>query len=90
MEISSVVVRIIWQDIEQNAKVCMVICKTFDDLCFSNINVDVCNVLCLISSGRIELGDVTPHNIKQLRKLNSVIFPVSYNDKVRPIVILTI
>ncbi|XP_046853246.1 N-alpha-acetyltransferase 50-like [Xenia sp. Carnegie-2017] len=31
--------------------------------------------------GRIELGDVTPHNIKQLRKLNSVIFPVSYNDK---------
>ncbi|CAB4004167.1 N-alpha-acetyltransferase 50 isoform X1 [Paramuricea clavata] len=32
-------------------------------------------------SGRIELGDVTPHNIKQLRKLNSVIFPVSYNDK---------
>ncbi|XP_037895254.1 probable N-acetyltransferase san isoform X1 [Glossina fuscipes] len=29
----------------------------------------------------IELGDVTPHNIKQLRKLNTVVFPVSYNDK---------
>lgn len=32
--------------------------------------------------GRTELGDVTPHNIKQLKKLNSVVFPVSYNDKV--------
>nr|XP_045017199.1 N-alpha-acetyltransferase 50-like [Jaculus jaculus] len=28
-----------------------------------------------------ELGDVTPHNIKQLKRLNQVIFPVSYNDK---------
>uniref|UniRef100_A0A665V4K4 N-alpha-acetyltransferase 50 n=1 Tax=Echeneis naucrates TaxID=173247 RepID=A0A665V4K4_ECHNA len=27
------------------------------------------------------LGDVTPHNIKQLKRLNQVIFPVSYNDK---------
>lgn len=31
--------------------------------------------------GVIELGDVTPHNIKLLRRLNQVIFPVSYNDK---------
>ncbi|XP_023235490.1 N-alpha-acetyltransferase 50 [Centruroides vittatus] len=31
--------------------------------------------------GRIELGDVTPHNIKQLKRLNQVVFPVSYNDK---------
>ena len=30
---------------------------------------------------KIELGDVTPHNIKQLKRLNSVVFPVSYNDK---------
>lgn len=30
---------------------------------------------------KIELGDVTPHNIKQLKKLNTVVFPVSYNDK---------
>jgi len=27
------------------------------------------------------LGEVTTHNIKQLKKLNSVVFPVSYNDK---------
>ncbi|KAG2456879.1 NAA50 acetyltransferase, partial [Polypterus senegalus] len=32
-------------------------------------------------TSRIELGDVTPHNIKQLKRLNQVIFPVSYNDK---------
>ncbi|KAF2348080.1 hypothetical protein FHG87_021161, partial [Trinorchestia longiramus] len=25
--------------------------------------------------GRIELGDVTPHNIKQLKLLNQVVFP---------------
>ena len=36
-----------------------------------------------LRKGRTELGDVTPHNIKQLKKLNSVVFPVSYNDKVR-------
>uniref|UniRef100_A0A3B3SQM9 N-alpha-acetyltransferase 50 n=1 Tax=Paramormyrops kingsleyae TaxID=1676925 RepID=A0A3B3SQM9_9TELE len=35
----------------------------------------------VIYSSRIELGDVTPHNIKQLKRLNQVIFPVSYNDK---------
>uniref|UniRef100_UPI00358FF320 N-alpha-acetyltransferase 50 n=1 Tax=Myxine glutinosa TaxID=7769 RepID=UPI00358FF320 len=29
----------------------------------------------------VELGEVTPHNIKQLKRLNQVIFPVSYNDK---------
>lgn len=27
------------------------------------------------------MGDVTPHNIKQLKRLNTVVFPVSYNDK---------
>ena len=32
-------------------------------------------------SGRIDLGDVTPHNIKLLRKVNQVVFPVSYHDK---------
>uniref|UniRef100_A0A8C2YL82 N-alpha-acetyltransferase 50 n=1 Tax=Chinchilla lanigera TaxID=34839 RepID=A0A8C2YL82_CHILA len=30
---------------------------------------------------RIELQDVTPHSIKQLKRLNQAIFPVSYNDK---------
>uniref|UniRef100_A0A672G8P2 N-alpha-acetyltransferase 50 n=1 Tax=Salarias fasciatus TaxID=181472 RepID=A0A672G8P2_SALFA len=42
-------------------------------------------VSCFFAKGyiflRIELGDVTPHNIKQLKRLNQVIFPVSYNDK---------
>lgn len=45
----------------------------------------VCRVcgwpFCSCFSSRIELGDVTPHNIKQLKRLNQVIFPVSYNDK---------
>lgn len=30
----------------------------------------------------MELGDLTQHNIKQLRLLNQTIFPVTYNDKV--------
>ncbi|RCN48805.1 acetyltransferase, GNAT family [Ancylostoma caninum] len=29
----------------------------------------------------MELGDVTPHNVKQLRTLNSCILPVPYNAK---------
>ena len=28
-----------------------------------------------------ELGEVTVHNLKQLKKLNQIVFPVSYNDK---------
>ena len=31
--------------------------------------------------GTIELGDITSHNIKQLKRLNQVVFPVTYNDK---------
>lgn len=31
--------------------------------------------------GRVELGDITKHNIKLLRRLNQAIFPVSYNEK---------
>lgn len=31
--------------------------------------------------GRTELGSITPHNIKQLKRLNQVVFPVTYNDK---------
>lgn len=34
-----------------------------------------------MTRGTTELGDITPHNIKQLKILNSVVFPVSYNDK---------
>lgn len=29
----------------------------------------------------MDLGDVTPHNIKQLKIINQVVFPVCYNDK---------
>lgn len=29
----------------------------------------------------MELGEITQHNIKQLKRLNQVVFPVSYNDK---------
>lgn len=31
--------------------------------------------------GRIELGDITKHNIKLMRRLNQATFPVSYNEK---------
>lgn len=31
--------------------------------------------------GRTELGDVTQHNINLLKRLNQVVFPVTYNDK---------
>lgn len=41
-----------------------------------------CNVVVYsIFRSKIELGDVTPHNIKQLKLLNQVVFPVSYNEK---------
>lgn len=33
------------------------------------------------SRGNTELGDVTIHNIKQLKRINEVVFPVVYNDK---------
>ena len=30
---------------------------------------------------RIDLGDVTPHNINLLKKVNHVVFPIVYHDK---------
>lgn len=33
------------------------------------------------SNGRTELGDITVHNLKQLKRLNQAVFPVIYNDK---------
>merc|ERR1712001_244576 len=33
------------------------------------------------ASPRIDLGDITPHNIKLLKKVNAVVFPVVYHDK---------
>uniref|UniRef100_A0A915PSA0 N-terminal methionine N(alpha)-acetyltransferase NatE n=1 Tax=Setaria digitata TaxID=48799 RepID=A0A915PSA0_9BILA len=29
----------------------------------------------------MELGDITHHNVEQLRRLNQAVFPVAYNDK---------
>lgn len=43
--------------------------------------LNACGSYEMMSRASIELGDVTPHNIKQLKKLNTVVFPVSYNDK---------
>lgn len=37
--------------------------------------------ICSMLRSKIELGDITPHNIKQLKRLNTVVFPVSYNEK---------
>ncbi|KAK2716840.1 hypothetical protein QYM36_007102 [Artemia franciscana] len=30
---------------------------------------------------KVELGDITHHNIRQLKRINQMIFPVAYNDK---------
>ena len=32
--------------------------------------------------GRMELCEITQHNIKQLKLVNSIVFPVTYDDKV--------
>lgn len=37
--------------------------------------------VCTQHRASIELGDVTSHNIKQLKTLNQVVFPVSYNER---------
>lgn len=34
-----------------------------------------------MKKGITELGDITVHNIKQLKRINEVVFPVVYNDK---------
>lgn len=30
---------------------------------------------------RVDLGEITSHNIKQLKRLNQHIFPITYNEK---------
>ncbi|RHZ82725.1 hypothetical protein Glove_104g50 [Diversispora epigaea] len=35
----------------------------------------------LTTTHRISLGDVTPNNLGQLKRLNSVLFPVNYSEK---------
>ena len=49
--------------------------------CFIIIIQCKSNSICFLYRAKIELGDVTPHNIKQLKLLNQVVFPVSYNEK---------
>jgi len=48
---------------------------------FAKVSGICINTALFFSRSNIELGDVTPHNIKQLKRLNQVVFPVSYNDK---------
>ncbi|KAK2153767.1 hypothetical protein LSH36_287g05017 [Paralvinella palmiformis] len=50
-------------------------------LCESNKALINSGSLPKSARGRIDLGDVTVHNIKQLKRLNQVVFPVAYNDK---------
>lgn len=45
------------------------------------INFFFLSILYASHRATIQLGDVTHHNIKQLKKLNTVVFPVIYNDK---------
>ncbi|CAG0915799.1 unnamed protein product [Notodromas monacha] len=45
------------------------------------LSLSPCDLRIIMSDVRIELGDVTPQNIKQLKMINQVVFPVSYNDK---------
>ena len=47
---------------------------------FENMPMAITNGL-FYHRATIELGDVTPHNLQQLKRLNQVVFPVSYNDK---------
>lgn len=56
--------------------------KTFSILIFFLTTKTESYKLCsLLDRATIELGDVTPHNLQQLKRLNQVVFPVSYNDK---------
>ncbi len=37
--------------------------------------------VCRVKRVSIELGDLTQHNLKQLKVLNRDVFPVAYNEK---------
>ena len=62
------------------------ICVTIEN-CVATILVNahhfVFSLYILYRQFRVELGDITPHNIKQLRKLNAAVFPIAYTDKVK-------
>ena len=38
-------------------------------------------LFCRVKRVTIELGDLTQHNLKQLKVLNRDVFPVAYNEK---------
>uniref|UniRef100_A0A0N5AVR5 N-terminal methionine N(alpha)-acetyltransferase NatE n=1 Tax=Syphacia muris TaxID=451379 RepID=A0A0N5AVR5_9BILA len=46
-----------------------------------NLTLDPQATARCIGRCEIALGDVTHHNIQQLKRLNQAVFPVSYNDK---------
>ncbi|CAJ0960598.1 unnamed protein product, partial [Mesorhabditis belari] len=50
------------------------VAEEFDDLDL-NLSHEI------IGRSDMELGDVTQHNVQQLKKLNQAVFPVVYNDK---------
>uniref|UniRef100_A0A1I7UAH1 N-terminal methionine N(alpha)-acetyltransferase NatE n=1 Tax=Caenorhabditis tropicalis TaxID=1561998 RepID=A0A1I7UAH1_9PELO len=35
----------------------------------------------IAGNGQVFLGEITPHNIMQLKRLNEAVFPIAYNDK---------
>jgi len=50
------------------------------DCDFFSINKNKC-LFCRVKRVSIELGDLTQHNLKQLKVLNRDVFPVAYNEK---------
>lgn len=65
---------------------CKVVCLAFD-FCFNSRPLYVlntswpCDFFLSVFRAKLELGEITHHNIKQLKRLNTVVFPVSYNEK---------
>lgn len=65
----------------------MIASASLDLLCINGVFLINCVIdldlhsFCFCFRSKIELGDVTPHNIKQLKRLNTVVFPVSYNER---------
>ncbi|PAV60242.1 hypothetical protein WR25_07118 [Diploscapter pachys] len=59
------------------------IAQRVDDLTLSDSGASTSNQKRKNVAGRydIQLGDITHHNVLQLRRLNQAVFPVTYNDK---------
>ena len=69
-----------WQSARNHAKYIGGLLK-LELVCIILFFSDIASTMPSADLGRIDLGDVTPHNIKLLRKVNTVVFPVSYHDK---------